>query len=641
MVEINRNEFNSFVDKISGEHWNSTTITVNIDGLKNNLGQYNAAIDALKIWSTSTGLKFQYVHDNSANITIDNNYGGAFTNHYTVPGTDTLAGAYINISEYWNTNAPPGTDPWAKGYYGLQTFIHEIGHALGLEHPGTYNGGSPNYYTSRGADIDTFQYSVMSYFWQGYNPQNHASNLWLTGPMMADIEAIKKLYGHLDVNTGNTVYGLGETVFGGWTDIGKHQYSTYTIYDTGGRDLLDYSDVYVGREMWDGTQFNVIDLREGHFSDVGGWIGNVSIALDTVIEDAKGSQVMDIIRGNDADNSIYGMDGDDKLYGGYGNDTVYGGNGNDYMEGNDGNDTLDGGLGYDEMYGGDGNDTLRGGADDDHLEGSGGNDVLDGGTGADYMEGGSGGDDYYVDTLGDVVFEYDDGTVGNNDVVRTASEWATYYRVMNAGAKTDRVLSTVDYTLGDNVEGLKLIGAGNQNGTGNSENNTIIGNGANNVLKGMDGSDYITAGGGSDTLEGGNGDDWLDGGYGRDILTGGAGNDAFVFGVGFAQTAPGRGASWSYINASSDIVRDFVHAEDVIVLSHTGFAALNAGARLNASAFTLGTGAANQDTRVIYDQNTGKLWYDADGTGRGFDKVLIATFENKAAIDINDFLLVA
>lgn len=239
--------------------------------------------------------------------------------------------------------------PGAKGYYGLQTLIHEIGHALGLEHPGTHNGGSPNYYTSRGADIDTFQYSVMSYFWQGYNPQNQASNLWLTGPMIADMEAIKKLYDHLDVNTGNTVYGLGETVFCGWTDLGQHQYSTYTIYDTGGQDLLDYSNVYLGREMWDGSQFNVIDLREGHFSDVGGWIGNVSIALHTVIEEVKGSQVMDIIRGNDADNRIYGMNGNDRMWGGGGADTLDGGNGSDWLDGGYRRDILTGGAGKDSF----------------------------------------------------------------------------------------------------------------------------------------------------------------------------------------------------------------------------------------------------------------------------------------------------
>lgn len=641
MVEINRNEFDPFVNKIAGAHWKSTTITVNIDGLKSNIGQYNAALEAFRTWSVSTGLKFQFVHDNSANITVDNNYAGAFTNPTTVPGTNLMSKAFINVSEFWNTNAPAGTDPWQKGYYGFQTLMHEIGHALGLDHPGTYNGGTPSYYTSRGADIDTFQYSLMSYFWQSYHPQNQASNLFLVGPMMADIEAMKKLYGRLDVNKGNTAYGVGETVYGGWTDIGKHGNSTYTIYDTGGRDTLDYSNVTSGRERADGLEMNSIDLREGHFSDLGGWIGNVSIALDTVIEDVRGSQIMDVIRGNDANNMVSGLGGDDMLFGGLGNDTVYGGNGNDYLEGNDGNDTLDGGDGYDEMYGGDGADVLKGGAADDHLEGASDNDVLDGGAGADYMEGGAGAEDYYVDNAGDVVSEGNDGNVGRDDMVEKPSDWSSYYGRILAGPKSDRVLSMIDYVLSDNVECLKLTGSGNLIGTGNSLNNIIVGSGGDNVLKGMDGSDYLSGGAGSDTIEGGQGDDLLDGGYARDILIGGAGNDAFVFGVGFPQTGAGKGASWGVLNSSWDTIRDFVHGEDLIVLSRTAFAALNKGATLNAAAFLLGVAPASKDNRIVYDQSSGNLWYDADGIGKSFAKVLIANLESKAALDIADFMLVA
>lgn len=641
MVEINNNEFNPLVNRIAGAYWKSTTLTVNIEGLKNNVGQYNAALEAFRIWSVSTGLKFRLVKDNSANITVDNNYSGAFTNTTTVAGTNIMSKAFINISESWNTNTPAGTDPWQKGYYGFHTMMHEIGHALGLAHPGTYNGGTPDYYTSRSADIDTFQYSLMSYFWQSYHPQNQASDLFLIGPMMADIEAMKKLYGRLDVNKGNTTYGVGETVYGGWTDIGKHANTTYTIYDTGGRDMVDYSDVTTGRDRVDGIEFNSIDLRQGHFSDLGGWIGNVSIALDTMIEDVRGTRLMDVIRGNEANNTIYGLEGDDMLFGGFGSDTVNGGNGNDYMEGNDGNDTLDGGDGYDEIYGGDGADILKGGAADDRLEGASDNDVLDGGAGADYMEGGSGADDFYVDNVGDVVAESNDGNVGNNAVVEKPSDWANYYRTILAGPKSDRVLSTIDYALAENIEGLKLTGNGNVNGTGNSLNNIIVGSGGNNQLKGMDGSDYLSGGAGNDAIEGGQGDDLLDGGYSNDTLTGGAGNDAFVFGVGFPQTAAGKGSSWGVLNSSWDTIRDFVHGEDMIVLSRTAFAALNKGATPSEAAFLLGASATSKDNRIVYDQSSGNLWYDADGIGKSFAKVLIANLENKAALDVSDFLLVA
>src|SRR3546814_11288164 len=77
--------------------------------------------------------------------------------------------------------------------------------------------------------------------------------------------------------------------------------------------------------------------------------------------------------------------------------------------GSGGIDTLDGGDGCDTLDGGDGDDSLLGGAGSDTLIGGAGNDILDGGTGADRMEGGDGDDVYYIDDLGDLVIEHEDG----------------------------------------------------------------------------------------------------------------------------------------------------------------------------------------------------------------------------------------
>ncbi|MFN0217709.1 MAG: Ig-like domain-containing protein [Hyphomicrobium sp.] len=125
----------------------------------------------------------------------------------------------------------------------------------------------------------------------------------------------------------------------------------------------------------------------------------------------------------------------------------------------------------------------RGG--DDDITGSNGGDTLDGGAGADTLRGGRGNDVYYVDDSGDVVIE-------------------------EVGGGFDRVVSSIDYVLGDFVEHLALTGAA-ISGAGNALRNTLEGNDANNVLSG------------------GDGDDTLAGNRGDDVLMGSAGGDGYVY----------------------------------------------------------------------------------------------------------------
>ncbi len=151
----------------------------------------------------------------------------------------------------------------------------------------------------------------------------------------------------------------------------------------------------------------------------------------------------------------------------------------------------------------DGDDTLIGLGGDDDLLGGLGNDVLNGGAGADDMQGGDGDDRYIVDNLGDVVVE-------------------------GVSAGQDTVVSSLSYTLADNLEHLALRGAAAV-GMGNSVDNRITGNDVGNTLSGMGGNDTLTGLAGDDILLGGEGNDRLSGGAGRDVLSGGAGSDRFVW----------------------------------------------------------------------------------------------------------------
>ena len=116
------------------------------------------------------------------------------------------------------------------------------------------------------------------------------------------------------------------------------------------------------------------------------------------------------------------------------------------------------------MSGGAGNDSLSGGAGNDVLDGGSGNDTLNGGAGVDTMTGGVGNDTYTVDNVGDVVLE-------------------------NVNEGTDKVNSSISYTLGANVENLTLTGSAAINGTGNALDNIITGNTGANVLAGGAGND--------------------------------------------------------------------------------------------------------------------------------------------------------
>ena len=146
---------------------------------------------------------------------------------------------------------------------------------------------------------------------------------------------------------------------------------------------------------------------------------------------------------------------------------------------------------------------IRDGTATTYLYGYDGNDTLDGGTGNDSMAGGVGDDSYVVDSAGDVVSEA-------------------------AGAGTDRVNASVNYTLGANVENLTLSGTATS-GTGNDLNNIIYGNSNANTLSGLAGNDTLYGYDGNDTLYGGNGNDYP--GRRRPATIpwqAGAGNDTYV-----------------------------------------------------------------------------------------------------------------
>jgi Ca2+-binding RTX toxin-like protein len=192
------------------------------------------------------------------------------------------------------------------------------------------------------------------------------------------------------------------------------------------------------------------------------------------------------------------------------------------------------------------------------------------------MAGGAGNDIYVVDNTGDVVTE-----------------------AANAG--TDTVSTTLlSYGLGLNVENLKFLGSGNFAGTGNSLNNVITG---------------------------GAGDDTLKGNAGNDTLSGGSGHDTFTFDTPLDPMT------------NVDKITDFSAADDKISLAHSVFGAVGSVGTLPVGEFFLGTSASTASDRIIYNQGTGALYYDPDGSGPTGAKVF-AVLSPGLTLTNSNFLIV-
>lgn len=451
------------------------------------------------------------------------------------------------------------------GGFSFVTFLHEIGHGLGLTHP--FDGPAKLPGVLDNHDLGDYQLNTMLNTVMTYNDQVGStvppSNAWgwVATPMAFDIAAIQLIYG------ANMSYHAGDDVYVLPTIAGAGTY-WQCIWDGGGTDTLSALNATVG---------TTVDLRPASLLDEpngGGWIsrvGNVSggftVAHDVTIENAVGSAFGDNITGNDVANGITGQAGDDHIFGragndlllgDSGNDTLDGGTGDDTLYGGDGNDDLDGGDGSDYLDGGEGADTLRGGAGNDHLisgngygtldggdgddilvaggggslllggngndslTGGDGNDTLNGGTGDDVMTGGGGNDNYYLDSPGDQIVE-------------------------QASGGYDTVFASFDFTLSTGLESLNLSG-GATTGIGNDGNNVVSAIGITHSVSlfGMLGSDLMSGGSAADYIDGGDGRDSVDAGSGADVVIGGAGDDDLNGDLGADQIFGGDGDDQIY-----------------------------------------------------------------------------------------------
>jgi serralysin len=313
-----------------------------------NASQIANFILAITAWDSLIAPNFTQVADNASGhgevrVAFTSNQMGGSTAGYAFQGSNQTPTSIVGDVWLNSTDAGKTYDVGTSQYF---TFLHELGHVLGLKHP-FESPTLPSY--------DDTRYTVMSYTVPyavvitgaggGYNVNWTPVNA--ITPQVLDIAAVQHTYG------ANPSYNNGDNTY----TFTQDALTTQSIYDTGGTDTLDLGNF---------TRENIVDLRPGSYSSIGHWTQAQQQAYYAALTGASVSTIADYYN-NPAYEPASGMAGHyyewtDNLGIAFGTtiENVIGGSGNDTITGNDaanilylqkgGNDTVSGGAADDGFY---------------------------------------------------------------------------------------------------------------------------------------------------------------------------------------------------------------------------------------------------------------------------------------------------
>jgi len=409
-----------------------------LTGLATQAEDFNAAQKAatravLKHYEDIADIKFTEVSSSQLLTTADitfvsaetQNDSAGFAYYPSSWGSDVVIdNVYDGTASGSNANYY-GIEP---GQFGYRLLLHEIGHAMGLEHP--HEG------VALAEAIDSQNTTVMSYD-DSSSSKVGGDIAKRVGPdapqtlQIYDIAVMQSIYGaNHNYNAGDNTY-----VFDGVTKV-------FTLWDGDGIDTYDASSMFGNVTL---------DLREGaeHVSKIGD--ENIWTAIGANIENATAGSGNDSLFGNSLANMLRGMSGNDRLEGFGGSDFINGNAGTDTVDGGMGADSLLGGRDNDRLFGSGGEDRVNGNLGDDVVFGDAGNDRVHGGKNDDIVYGGAGNDSVFGDLGNDTLYGNEGADVfvfasqNGADVIQDFTSGVDKIELRHDGVDASNILSLVSY----------------------------------------------------------------------------------------------------------------------------------------------------------------------------------------------------